>query len=139
MVVRKIGRQRKADLTMLSRDMEHELLRGKPFIFTGIDTPLEELREAWAIHRGALLNEWLESNPPGTRPFAMYLFELVPKFGERKLTPAGKDLVEYRDNWTMRGLLHTHLSPPAQEPECEYLFRHGVIDAAEYQAARQKK
>ena len=126
-------RQRKADVSSLSVDQKRDLLYGKPFIVPAGFQDEDEMRRAWEAHREALLEEWQEKQPPGTRPFAMYLFELVPEFGERRTTPHFKPA--WRANWLEHGLLHTHLLPPMQEPEAEYLLRHGVIDEWEYEQA----
>lgn len=45
---------------------------------------IEEMRAAWKIHRKRIMSEWLKANP-GTRPFACWFFEIVPKYGERKI------------------------------------------------------
>jgi hypothetical protein len=98
----------------------------------------EEMSAAWKLHRRELRAKWAEENPPGTRCFAEWAFEIAPKFGERRMTAAGAAIVSHRGAWERHGILHTHLVPAAQEPEAVFLFRNGIIDREEYRAARAR-
>jgi hypothetical protein len=59
----------------------------------------------------------------------MWLFELVPQYGERRVIDP--KFGAYRANWLTHGILHTDTEPPIQEPEAEYLKRHGLLTYAE--------
>ena len=133
MVARRQSRSRRPDLSVLDKDMTRELLDGQPWFNRG--RPIEELEEAWRLHHREIQELWARDNPPGTRCFGEWLFEIVPVHGERKITKDGEQLMPYRRNWERRGILHTHLVPAAQEPEHVFLFRVGYIDEAEYRQA----
>jgi len=91
-----------------------------------------EMREAWEIHRDELRDEWRRENPPATRCFAEWLFELVPAYGERRTTPLwDRTSAQYADNWRIHGILHLETTPPAQESQAAYLARNGELDADE--------
>ena len=95
------------------------------------DLSNDELRLIWQEHRTYLRQRWRAEHGPGSRCFAEWLFEIIPKHGERLVLPGGKCLIEHRDGWTKRGVLHTHLLPPGQEPQVEFLRRHGLLDEDE--------
>jgi hypothetical protein len=88
---------------------------------------------AWERHGNDLTREWIVDNP-GTRPFSAWLFDLVPEYGKRQTTKYWPALAPYRDAWLTYGILHTHLCPPVQEDEAEYLDRHGLLTAEEREA-----
>ena len=121
----------------LDVDQRHELLHGHAMFLCHVFESVDEMRDAWRLHREAIREEWAENNPPGTRCFAEWLLELVPKFGERRTTPQWEEqCAEYRENWLRWGILHLHTIPPAQEPEYQFLYRNHVIDLREYKAAK---
>lgn len=95
------------------------------------------MNEAWRQNRDELRDQWQRENPPGTRCFAEWLFELVPAYGERRVTEHWGPCAPFRQNWLTRGILHTNCIPPLQESQRAYLFRNGVIDRAEYDAAER--
>jgi hypothetical protein len=112
------------------------LLNGRGY-FAHLELSDEDFPEAWELHRDALRAEWAANNPPGTRCFAEWLLEIVPKFGERPTNEYWTPMHEhYRNNWLTRGILHLDDGMGMQEPEHEFLFRHGIVDQAECEAAR---
>ena len=119
---------RRQQIDELNRSLEYELLHGKPlFPFPGSTFDDDDLMlRAWELHRERLLAEWLDAHP-GTRPFAWWKFEAVPKHGERRLTTDGEAILPYREAWEKHGILHTRTIPPMQELEIEYLRRHGYL------------
>lgn len=93
----------------------------------------EALAAGWEAHRPWLLSLWIE-HLPCSRPFAWWLTEAVPKWGERWLVDPDQPPPEYRDNWRDHGILHTEAW---QEPELSYLERNGLLTAAERQLVRK--
>jgi hypothetical protein len=88
-------------------------------------------RAAWDAHRDRIMGQWMRLYP-GTRPFAWWLFEGGPKHGERRTTEHWTAEHErHRANWQKHGLLHLHTTPATQEPEAEYLARHGLLTSKE--------
>src|SRR5579875_2289930 len=72
----------------LTFNQEYELLHGRsilPSEFGGDIDAIDAMREAWELHREVLLAAWIADHPC-TRPFAWWLFEGVPKYGERAIT-----------------------------------------------------
>jgi len=137
MATRRQGPQRYGNLSELTLNQEYELLHGHPLIsFFGFQDD-EEMEIAWKIHQQELRDAWQSNHPPGTRCFAEWLFEIIPQFGERLLTDAGKAILPHRKNWETHGILHTRLIPPAQESEAEFLHRHGLINAWEFSQAEE--
>ena len=135
MTTRRTTQKRRADLTTLSVDQKRDLLYGKPFIVHAGFQDEDEMRRAWEAHREALLEEWRDKRPPGTRPFSMHLFELVPKFGERRTTRHYKPAIGA--DWLKHSILHSNTVPAMQESEPEYLLRNGVIDPWEFQQSQE--
>ena len=125
-------RPRRQDLQVLvpNSGLEEQLLTGSGW-FEDLDA--DALRDAWELHRDEVRQKWAAENPPGTRCFAEHLFEIVPKFGERRIIDPR--IEPHRNNWLTMGILHTRTWPPIQEAEHEFLYRHGIIGWAEYQAA----
>lgn len=131
----------------LTPDVEAELLHGRPWLSgEGVDD-LDILRHAWETHRAEVLAKWASEHPAGTRPFGFWLFEAVPQYGERPTTPRWNEFCEpYRERWLKHGILHTNTFPPSQEPEVDFLRRHGLLtpgeirrlDAAARKAARKE-
>lgn len=134
MTTRKSGPRRRGDLSRLTADQKEELFRGRSFVDCLAFTSLDDMRVAWELHRDDLRDEWSLNNPPATRCFAEWLFEITPKFGERPLTPAARKLISpaMADRWRRHGILHTNTTPPMQEPQHEFLYQHGLIDGPEY-------
>jgi hypothetical protein len=90
---------------------------------------------AWQQNRESLRRVWADNHAPGTRCFAEWLFEIIPKFGERRLTTFGEKI--RRECYLKHGILHTHGYKPLQEDEHIYLFRNGVIDSWEFSQAEE--
>jgi len=135
MTLRKSGPRRRDDFRELNVSQRYELLHGLALIDALAFTDGDEMRRCWGLHRDDLRDEWQRDHPPGTRCFSEWLFELVPQYGERRTTAIWRERNEPRDSFACHGILHTELDPPAQEPECEYLLRNGIIDLEEYNAA----
>jgi hypothetical protein len=136
MAIARTQRTRRADLAELTSEQERQLLHGAAFIVPYPFRTLDEMRPAWEIHRDRLRGKWAAEQPVGTRCFAEWAFELIPKFGERRATECYRpEHQEHGQQLLTMGILHTSSWPEMQEPEHEYLFRNGVIDAAEYAAA----
>lgn len=131
------GYQRRQQVDILSYFQEVELFHGKAMALNFQFESTERMRDAWELHRDTLREKWAETHAPGTRCFAEWLFEIIPQYGERPITADGSALLPYRKNWEKHGVLHTHLRPEAQEPEHVFLFRHGIIDQAEFDAAEE--
>jgi hypothetical protein len=132
MTLRRLGRQRKNDISFLTVDEKCELFHGRPYFAVLAFHSDEEMLQAWKTHRKELRKEWAENNPPGTRCFAEWVFEIYPKFGERKTTEFfEKHCSPYRVKHLLHGILHTHGIPPLQETELEFLQRHNLLTAEE--------
>ena len=89
MTTRRTKRTKRPDVvTELNPSRKSELLCGRPWFrdTEGSFSTLAEFKAAWQAHREQLLKEWPKTNPPGRRPFAMWLLELIPEFGPRKTT-----------------------------------------------------
>ena len=99
------------------------------FFFSDIET----MRLAWEIHREEIRAEWRDAHPKGTRCYAEWLFEICPKYGERKTTPYFEKLCEetpsLREQLMSDGILHTDTIPEFQEPQSEFLRRHGLLES----------
>lgn len=119
---------RRLDLTDLTRDQRMILERGDCYFDS---LPIETLQDLWEQHREGLRSEWIEARP-GSRPFAEWLVDLIPQHGERRLTRFATGLD--RQHWLRFGILHTDLTPPAQESEASYLDRHGLLSDQEREA-----
>lgn len=94
------------------------------FIFPGGG---RSYREAWDYYRDRIREPFIKANP-GKRPYAEWVFELVPAYGERRII---RENTLDREAWTQWGILHTNTIPPIQEPERDYLERHGLLTADE--------
>jgi hypothetical protein len=117
--------RRRGDMVELSPSQEYHLLHGNGFLpFDFVDD--EQMQDAWDTHREALMAKWFEEYPADTRPFAWWLFEGVPDYGERPVILKNWNPA-YRKNWSYHGILHTNTIPPIQEPEGEFLRRVGEI------------
>lgn len=128
-VSRRKRRDHRPDLETLTRHQERELLFGRPVFPEMGFGDIETLAAAWALHRQRLLPAWI-ADRPGTRPFAWWLLEAVPKFGERLKTTLWQE--QYREASTgPYGMLHTHFYPSLQESESAYLVRNGLLTAKE--------
>lgn len=123
------GPHLRPDVAELSDDQLFELLHG-----CGLLSPFlgrrDLLQDAWEAHGDRLTREWIADHP-GSRPFCWYVFVGVPTWGERQTTRFFQPLAPYRENWLTWGILHTHLVPPAQEGEDEYLARVGQLTKQE--------
>lgn len=119
---------RRADTANLDDEQYRALTTGRPYFGNPfVDTA--EMRAAWQANRSDLLREWITKRP-GSRPFAWWLFEAVPRYGERKVV-SEVWCEEYRPGWLQYGILHTNTTPANQESEAEYLQRHGLLQADE--------
>jgi hypothetical protein len=120
----------------LDKDLKRHLVHGSYF-FEGFQD-LDVMRQWWQEVRDVVLPAWVEQFPC-TRPFAWWLFEAVPKHGERQVVRAGDATgtgwERYRDE--RFGMLHTHMIPPLQEGEGAYLLRHGYLTRAEKHLAEE--
>jgi hypothetical protein len=134
---RKVGQRRRENVNTLSRDMCYALVAGRSYFgpLIGGDYPVETLRIAWQKHAGDIKEACLEAFP-GCRCFAEWMFELVPKYGERRVVD-GRLKPEHRQNWLRYGILHTHVMPRFQESETAYLLRNGLLTPAEMKMHRQ--
>ena len=133
-------RRTRPDLQVLHASLEEELLTGLPF-FVGDGASfrnLEDFRAAWEIHRDRLRAEWRNSRGPGRRCFAEWLLELIPQYGPRRTTRAyAEHCQQYEPPRLLWNILHTNTVPPWQEPERDYLDRHGLLDGKEREALRE--
>ncbi|MCE5267223.1 MAG: hypothetical protein LLG00_05000 [Planctomycetaceae bacterium] len=133
MVVRRHARRRIGDFGELTFNQRWELLFGSPMLIPGDFGGEDEMRMAWDGHRDEIVAEFIERRGSGKRPFAQWMFEIVPAHGERPVTGTFPDGCD--GNWRLHGILHTHLQPPAQEAEHRFLYRIGIIDRDEYEEA----
>lgn len=111
---------------------EYALLFGVrgSYVIAGV-ADSEAFTLAWRAYRDELLPQWIEDRP-GTRPFAMWVVELVPKYGERRLLVPERAF--NREAWTNVGILHTPEELGWQETELQYLDRHGLLSTGEREA-----
>jgi hypothetical protein len=128
---RRRAQERRVSVRGLDLDVARELLTGGSYFHGAQDLTDDDLRRAWNEHRGYLRRKWQTENGRGSRCFAEWLFEIVPKHGERRVLPGSEFLIEHRANWAKRGILHTLLERPGQEPEIEFLRRHGLLTDSE--------
>jgi hypothetical protein len=133
MAIRKTLRRRLSDFSELSYDEKRELFFGRPMIYGQGFQNEDDMAVAWRQHRASLQAEWEENSLPGTRCFAEWKFCIVPEYGERKTTEFFRE--KNRQNLLRHEILHTSTIPMMQESEAEFLFRHGLVDAAEYEEA----
>ncbi len=122
------AQQRRAGVGLrLDPDLVVELMTGLSYFHDEHIVSNEALRTVWESHRDQIRQLWRDEHGPGTRCFAEWLFEVIPRYGERPVLPGCQELIEYRSGWTRRGILHR----PGQQPEVEFLRRHGLLDEAE--------
>ena len=117
--------RRRADVQELTVWQWYDLLRGNPLI-TGLGfSDDDELADAWLTHGDRVMDLWLR-HFPGRRAFGWWLVE-APE--ERRLLP---DLCPVTlanlDNWREHGIL---CSDCLQEPEWDFLSRHGLLTREE--------
>jgi hypothetical protein len=125
-------RRQRPGLETLNFDEREQLERGRPF-FAGFAS-VEHMQEAWQQHRTAILAEWAKHSL-GRRPFSMWLFELVPEYGERLTTRWWTPEHEAnREAWLTMGILHLNTVPPCQEYEWQFLERHNLLTPQERKA-----
>lgn len=122
---------RRTDLSALESWQRRRLEVGDTFFPDQEFATMDDMRAAWELHGAAITEEWLRRHP-GTRPYAAWLFDLIPQFGERLTTKHWHE--SYRASHLTDGVLHTNVRPPLQESEAEYLARHGLLTEAELAA-----
>src|SRR5262249_10521105 len=93
-----------------------------------------QMRDAWTQHRERLMREFVAANP-GRRPFAWWLFEGVPRFGERPVIREVRPEYLERERAETHGRLHTPTHPPLPEPEADVLHPQGVPSRVEWERA----
>jgi hypothetical protein len=113
------------DFWDLDANLEYELLTGRALIPACGFASEEDMRAAWDQHRDRLLAEWIKEKPC-SRPFGWWKFEGVPRHGERPII-CERFEAKYKPNWEKHGILHTNTVPPIQEPERDFLRRHGEL------------
>ena len=124
------GPGRRTSHINLTDDEKRELETGMSY-----DNPfcgdVDLLAAAWESHRGKLLPAWIKQRP-GTRPYAWWVCEGVPQFGERRVTAEwSREHEQHRENWSRWGILHTNTVPPLQEPQRAYLERNQLLTPLE--------
>jgi hypothetical protein len=136
MAVRRLAKRRGAKIEELTFGQRFDLLTGTEMILGTGFSDTNDMRAAWELHRDSLRAEWASEHAPGTRCFAEWFFEIVPKCGERPTTKyfTAKHAA-HREAHLIRGIMHTNTLPEMQESEHRFLHRHGIIDDAEFQAA----
>jgi hypothetical protein len=118
-------------IAKLGPDLWFELCYGRVGVAAVIGGDLEMFKQAWNLHREAILEEWIERRP-GTRPLAWWICD----HGHER--PFVKEPVEGREEFRRRyerfGFLHTSVwqGPleewgTIQEPETDYLRRMGQL------------
>jgi len=137
---RKTKRRGQFDVENITVSRRQELLRGRPFLIgrtASFMGDVDHLRAAWEIHRDDLRKQFINTNP-GERPFAEWLFEIVPKYGERPVLVERNTVTE--QDATMYGILHSSVrcvgigggwDDTYQETEESFLDRHGLLTDAE--------
>ena len=121
---------RRSDVEALTFNQMLDLLTGTPY-FEGFDDDVDAMSDAWDAHADRILAAWIPRFP-GTRPFAAWLFDLVPEHGERRvLDDDYARLTASYPAWRTHGILHTDLEPPIQEEEATYLARNHLLTDAE--------
>ncbi|MHB8864458.1 MAG: hypothetical protein ACYC6N_18800 [Pirellulaceae bacterium] len=123
------GPARRPDVTGLDPDQRQEIETGWGF-FDPFCGSREIFERCWKIHREEVLNAWI-TRFPRTRPFAWWLFDAIPKHGERQTTNAWT--AEHEANraaWMRWGILHTGVHG-LQETEESYLRRNDLLTADE--------
>ncbi len=118
-------------MTDLTPDQLYHLHTGEPMICSLGFADVDEMKAAWGLHREDVMDRYREEHPAGTRPFAWWLFEGVPKYGERPIV-SKQWQEQYRQNWERYGILNVDVWPPMQEPQPDFLRRVGEIDGDEW-------
>jgi hypothetical protein len=130
---RRVQLDRTAVFAELEINIRQELLTGTPFFSPGLTT--DELRYFWEQFADEIRSAWKEKNPPGTRCFSEWAFEIIPKHGERKVTPEFerrcREELGFRERLTKHGILHTHTWPAFQESDADYLRHNGLLEKGE--------
>jgi hypothetical protein len=140
MATRRTARSRRTDVEIALDELGFcrtwELMHGRVTVIDAFESE-DAMRAVWEAHRDEILDRWRAENPPGTRPFCQWSFEIVPAHGERPTTEHWTAEHErHREAWTSHGILHTHGWPnPLQQPEHEFLYEHGLIDYGEHEEA----
>lgn len=141
------GPGRRADVAELSIDQRYHLETGMWF-FGGFGTDLATFTEAWELHGETITADWIRDHP-GTRPFAWWLLEHKQERPMIRTMPA-EHLAAHRAEDDRRGcmfgFLHTSMlmMDPVkgwgylQEPEPDYLRRHGLLTIDEQRALAGK-
>lgn len=130
--IRRLPVRRQVPL-QLTRDLLRELLYGD-FFFAGFQSR-ELFALAWSHYGGTILPAWISTHP-GTRPFGAWLFELVPRYGERRLPVPTEERERYvHRRWN---ILHMTMIPPALESETQYLRRHNLLTETEGDALGER-
>jgi hypothetical protein len=143
-VKRRIGIGRRPDLEVLTREQYDHLANGWTYFSQGYASR-EDAELAWEIHGDAIMESYVKEHP-GRRPFGWWLFQ------HRKERPiVGKsfepdEIANMRRNIRLNadhfGFLHTSIFawPDGktleylQEPERDYLERHGLLSDEELEA-----
>jgi hypothetical protein len=125
---------RRQQVRELGPDLKRHLLYG--YFFQEGFQDLQAMRGWWREVRAAVLPAWVKQLPC-TRPFAWWLFEGVPRHGERLLVDPFPEWAPNLKQERQRhfGILHSHYLPPLQESEGVYLQRHRLLAAAERRLA----
>jgi hypothetical protein len=115
----------------LGQALYQNLTRGYSFFGR---LPAEDLVRAWAVHGRDITEHWIQEHP-GTRPYGWWLCVGIPKYGERPIVKA----VVSGEIEKPHGFRHTDIYggpdfEPYQEPEEEFLERHGVLTKDEKRA-----
>jgi hypothetical protein len=122
-------RRRQNQSVTLTSEVRRQLETGRPMFSCTPPLGDDQLAEAWERWGGTILAEFVERHP-GRRPFAWWLFEGVPAYGER---PVVDHSIPARalEQMRIRGVLHTWAYPPIQEEEPEFLARVGEVSKKE--------
>src|SRR4051812_29159118 len=112
---RRLRPRRRTNLNALTACQRNELANGWPVHPGGPGfEDLDEMRAAWEMHRDAMIARYVE-HLPGRRPFAAWLFDIAPKFGERPIIDPEFTRDQFKQSPASRenryGVLHTHLWP----------------------------
>jgi hypothetical protein len=130
MVQRKSSRTKRDYENLQTRNgsLFMQLARGRPFSLSasGQFASLGDMEQAWSDNRDQVQSWWKTNMPPGTRCYAAWLFDILPKLRLPYIMPE----LPYET----KADFPKHF-PPIDGPEHVFLFEHKLIDAAEYNAA----